>query len=134
MKRSRHISLLVLGTAAVLAGCSDNRADIQQHRYANQQDCTRDWGDQSVCSPRAGGGYMGPRYFWNHGGGAPVAVMPDGSERVMRNGALGRGLPSVAQSNATVAKGARVGGGSSVGTASVSRGGFGASAHGSSGG
>lgn len=125
MKRSRQICLLVLGTAALAAGCSDNRADLMQNRYASSQDCVQDWGDEQVCasaspSTGSGGGYVGPRYYWNHSGAVPIAVMPDGTERAMRNSFMARGVPSVAKSTATVAQGVRV--------ASVSRGGFGSSA------
>ena len=131
MKRSSSICLLVLGTAVALSGCTDNtRPELKQHRYASQADCATDWGDQQSCTRNsgAGGGYLGPRYFWNHSAGMPVAVMPDGSERTMSNGALAKGKASLAQGTSSVGKAtSRAGGGSSIGSANVSRGGFGSS-------
>jgi hypothetical protein len=129
MKRSRSIGLLVLGTAALLTGCSDVSSDddVRQQSYASKADCERDWNDskqpqqQSLCSPSGhGGGYLGPRYYWSHGGGSPVAVMPDGSHRAMTNTAFAR-------SPAAMAARSSGSGGHSFG--SVSRGGFGGMGH-----
>lgn len=126
MKRSRSIGLLVLGTAALMAGCGERQPEsLLQNQYASKADCERDWGDPQVCtsSTTTSGGYVGPRYYWNRSGGAPVAVMPDGSERSMAHSALARGTPSTAKSTSTSSR-----------SSSVSRGGFGSTAHASSGG
>jgi hypothetical protein len=126
MKRSRSIGLLVLGTAALLAGCGGQRPDdLLQNQYASKEDCEKDWGEPQVCtsSTHTSGGYVGPRYYWNRSGGTPMAVMADGSERAMMHSALARGTPSAAKSTVTSSR-----------SGSVSRGGFGSSAHASSGG
>lgn len=141
MKRSREICLLVLGTSMLAAACSDDRRDILQGQYASREDCRRDWGDDEVCPAQgnrsgpgysdsgggshggSGGVYVGPRYYWSHSGGTPIALMPDGSERVMANAPLARGQTSFARGNSIVSRGA------SVAHGSVSRGGFGSTAH-----
>jgi hypothetical protein len=115
------------------AACSDDRRDILQGQYASREDCRRDWGDDDVCPAQdkrsgTGGGshggvYAGPRYYWSHSGGTPIALMPDGSERVMANAPLARGQTSFARGNSIVSRGA------SVAHGSVSRGGFGSIAH-----
>ena len=69
-RRSAHITLVLLGAAA-LAGCGDDndRRDL----YASKQDCVQDWGDETKCEqappgttssrPHSGGGYFwGPAY------------------------------------------------------------------------
>jgi len=129
MKRSRKIDLLVLGTAVLMTGCSGSASDseIQQKRYASQADCERDWGrttdSQTACS-KSGSGYLGPRYYWNHGSGRPVALMPDGSHRPMSAEALSRS--SLANSHPSSHASSRSSG--------VSRGGFGGFGRGSAGG
>lgn len=126
MKRSRAIGLVVLGTAGLLAGCNgteERTQQLTQNHYASQQDCERDWQDPEVCqrTTSGGGGYVGPRYYWSHSGGTPIAIMPDGSERPMTRSALAMGKPSVAKSSV-----------SSTRSVSISRGGFGGTAHASS--
>lgn len=125
MKRSRKISLLVLGTAVLLTGCSSRKPDIMQQQYSSKEDCEKDWNETEVCtrSGTGGGGYVGPRYYWNRSSSTPVALMPDGTERMMTHSALARGSTSVAHSTSVV--------GHSTG---ISRGGFGSGGHSSSGG
>ncbi len=126
MKRSRKICLLVLGTTALLAGCADEKRDLTQGQYASQADCEKDWGEPQVCTPHSGGvGYVGPRYYWNHAGGNPVAVMPDGSERAMTHSSIHPSGSSLARSSSIVSRGVSV----SRGGFGVSRGGFGSTAH-----
>ncbi|MEX3983789.1 hypothetical protein AB4Y45_32925 [Paraburkholderia sp. EG287A] len=130
MKRSQKVSLMVLGATALLAGCSpDYGQDVKQDRYASLADCNRDWGDPTVCSSAGvgNGGYVGPRYYWSHGGGYPVAIMPDGTERSMSNTYVARGTPSLSEGTVTVGTHASVGG-----EGGVAHGGFGGSAHGES--
>lgn len=129
MKRSRKIDLLVLGTAALMAGCSGatSDSDIQQKHYASQADCERDWGrtadSKSACS-KSGSGFLGPRYYWNHASGRPVALMPDGTHRPMSAEALSRSTLA----NSKPASHA------SSHSSGVSRGGFGGFGRGSAGG
>lgn len=129
MKRSRKIGLLVLGTAVLMTGCSnadsDMDNDIRQQRYASKADCERDWEKERFkdgCTS-SGGGYLGPRYYWNHSAGVPVAMMQDGTHRQMSPTAASRSsFVSSYKSSA------------SSRTASVSRGGFGGFGRGSAGG
>lgn len=124
---------MVLGTAALLTGCSpDNQADVKQDQYASQEDCSRDWGDSTVCqnAPVGTVGYVGPRYYWSHSGGYPIAILADGSERPMTQTYQARGVSSLARGTVTVATGVSVGGEGHGGGEGVSHGGFGGSAHG----
>lgn len=128
LKRSNCVPLVLLGTIATLSACDgqQNAQQLQQEFYTTIEDCQQDWGaDPKNCtsassgsaSGHAGGGYYGPRYYWDRSIGHPVAVSPSGETRVVRNSFVSRGAPSVAKSRSTI---------------SVSRGGFGGSAHASS--
>ena len=104
-KSSRSITLVLVGVAA-LAGCSEDKRDM----YATREDCLADWGNKPAdCAPatpgRSGGVYYGPSYR------VPWW-------RGWHGGSSGSTSHSV----------------SSVPSHSVARGGFGASAHASSGG
>lgn len=109
-KRSAHITLVLLGAAA-LAACDDQNG--RRDLYASKQDCVQDWGEQTKCEPapdsanttgrsHSGGGYFwGPMYYGNSlrpGGASSSALSPARS------------------------------GSRAIGTSSVSRGGFGSSA------
>lgn len=95
MKRSQQVSLVVLGTmgVALFHGCDDGpKQEVMEPRYASAEDCQRDWGeDPRNCtrsgggSGSGGGGYVGPRYYWDRSQGTPVAVEPDGRQRVLTN-------------------------------------------------
>lgn len=90
-RRSAHVSLLLLGSAATLAGCSSGTpVDLRQQRYASREDCLRDWNSERDCQSAGTGGYgygagygayFGPRYYWDPSRRQPVVVEPDGSER-----------------------------------------------------
>ncbi len=84
MRRSAHVQLVLLGTAASLTGC-DTPISLQQQSYASQQECRRDWGDSSDCNSSHGGAYYGPRYYWDPERNRPVVVEGDGLERVAVN-------------------------------------------------
>jgi uncharacterized protein YgiB involved in biofilm formation len=111
-KRSLHVSLVVLGAAA-LAGCGEtDKRDV----YANRADCVQDWGEQTQCEPVRDGSYhssywYGPSYRSGYWGG-----------NAGRAGSTAVGTTARAGSHA-------------IATHSVSRGGFGAhaSAHSSGG-
>ncbi len=128
MKRSQRVRLVILGTlgATAVAGCSPEYP-LQQARYASLEDCRRDWGyDYRNCQNgdgSAGGGgryvYYGPRYYWDRERGYPVAVDADGSRRAVPYANVANGTPR----NAVGMK-----------SAGIVRGGFGGSAHASSGG
>lgn len=134
MKKSNRVPLLLIGTGALLVGyavTSDDKRDLQQNTYASREDCRKDWGDdERDCRPEGSGGsgggggggggrYVGPRYYWDHNTGYPYAVDADGSTRRLPNSYLTRGAPSTAQGITRV---------------SVSRGGFGSTGRGFSGG
>lgn len=121
MKRSAVIPLLMLGTMS-LTGCGDggDKVETKQNRYSSVEDCRRDWGNDSRdCTPRSGGGYVGPHYFWNHSTGTPMAVGSDGSTRALSNSYLTR--PGAVSSSI-----------GSTSQSSIARGGFGSSARASS--
>jgi len=104
-KSSRSITLVLVGVAA-LAGCSEDKRDM----YATRDDCLADWGNKPEdCVPatpaRTGGVYYGPSYR------VPWWRGWHGGSTGTRSHAL-----------------------SSVPSHGVSRGGFGSSAHASSGG
>lgn len=140
MKRSKAVPLLMLGTLGLIAGCGQSQ-DIQtrQNSYRSVEDCRKDWGnDEKDCTrgtARSGGGfvYMGPRYIWNHGGGVPMAVNPDGTQRALPNSYLNRPGSVSTATHATVSR-TSVGSGARSSGFSGSRGGFGGTAHGFSGG
>lgn len=113
-KSSRHVALVLLG-AATLVACSEDDATLRRDVYANKEDCVADWGDEVRCeqppvSPRGRGGYWyGPAYhFGQFGSGRDPAGTTTGARP----------------------------GSHAVATSHVSRGGFGGSgaAHGSGGG
>lgn len=131
MKRSRVVQLSLLGIGVgMLAGCSDNaEQQMMQHKYASKAECVKDW-NESDCTQHggayAGGGYYGPRYYWNHGGGFPVIVDSGGNH-------VAAGANNVTRSFSPNAKGGSFVGKTSV--ASGGRGGFGGmGGHGSVGG
>ncbi len=89
-KRSKQVGLILLGTlgTATLAGCQDNTqswdtVDVYQKTYASVDDCVSDWGkswEEDCKKPANGGGYAGPRYYWNHAGGYPMAFSGNSTE------------------------------------------------------
>ena len=118
----------MLGTAIALSGCAkgyddlDERVsqEVRQNSYSSKQDCEKDWGEKEKqeCQPRKGGGYAGPRYFYNHGSSTPMIVGNDGSTRAAANSFVGR--PGyVSTSRATTSH-----------TTSIARGGFGGTGRG----
>ena len=111
-RSSTSVTLVLIGASA-LAGCGQQSADtLRRDVYASQADCAQDWGaDPSKCEPvrqtgRSGSSYThyyGPGY--SHGSyGSTTSTHPDGTQTAARPGSR------------------------AVGTAHVSRGGFGSSA------
>ena len=140
MKRSRAVSLVVLGTIG-LAGCGpsefDKTVDVKQHSYQSKEDCQKDWGnDERECKleHRPGGGffYMGPHYFYNHAGGYPMAVNPDGTTRQLSNSSRMGSAPDVPPTNVAGTTSSKIT--RSGGATSAARGGFGSSSAASAGG
>lgn len=124
MKKSNKVPLLMIGTVSVLGGCgfySNKPVEVSQNVYANQSDCRSDWGydDRDCRYTGQGGGYLGPRYYWDHSTGRPYAIDPDGQTRALPQSTVSRAAPSKA---------------TNVIRSSVSRGGFGSFARGFSGG
>lgn len=148
MKKSRAVPLILLGTLTLLSGCGgesepEKKAEVKQHIYTSREDCLNDWGrDERDCRPAGTGShvYLGPRYYWHHGGGYPVAVDHDGSTRrlsgsfLSRPGATSRATGITTSTAHIGGGGARAGGSHGGGGGHVSRGGFGGTAHGFSGG
>lgn len=90
-KRSKQVGLILLGTlgASTLTGCQDSQAnswdnvDVFQKTYTSVSDCVEDWGkswEEDCKKPASSGGYAGPRYYWNHAGGYPMAFSGNSTE------------------------------------------------------
>ena len=113
-KSSSHISLVLIGAAALgvtLAGCSkqEPKQEMRRDVYASKQDCLADWGQTPQdCEPA--------------------------HDRPTGNGAnthyYGRSYPYYGGSSGTSSPSRS---GKTIGSSSVSRGGFGSSGHSSSG-
>ena len=123
MKRSKFVPLILIGCSAALVGCGGGQdAAVTQRNYNSLQDCKRDW-DEKDCSTtnvygHSGGGYYGPRYYWDRDVQQPMAVNNDGSRTPIANSRMASEF---------------VGGGRATTTGYVRTGGFGATAHGISG-
>ena len=132
-RRSACVPLLLAGT--LLAGCDQAQVPLRD-LYARDSDCKLDWGDNGRCeetSTASGGqGWYGPVYNY----GARGTGGRDNRFGVIdtRNGNIeyGRGNMLVQNWNARAAAAQR--GTVSTDSSGTSRGGFGASARGSSGG
>lgn len=135
MKKSKAVPLLLLGSTALLGGCTSDYDDQQQQvqetrqdAYATMEECDRDW-DDDECE-RSGSVYLGPRYFYSHGSGIPYLIDRKGRTRAMpshygaynshRTGASG--APAVSPGRTTIVTRNAA---SSYGRPSISRGGFG---------
>ena len=142
-KRSCKIHLVLLGTAAALGGCApqaDGPVDVRRNTYSSQADCQADWGrDPRDCtattsaSTGAVRSYAGPRFYWDRAAGVPRSY--DTPERTysaapFQGSGAEAGLSSRATGQTTVSAPAPAG----RSLSSVSRGGFGSSAHSSAGG
>ncbi|MEW6665180.1 MAG: hypothetical protein AB1512_08170 [Thermodesulfobacteriota bacterium] len=125
MKRSKKITLTLIASIS-LAACGGESQPTKREVYANKQDCIDDWGNEKDCEEVVRQGtsyYHGPHYFYS--GGRPYYI-PSGSQDpkpVSAAAAFSKVPEGRLSSTAT----------RSVHTASVVRGGFGASAsfHGS---
>ncbi|CAN5332959.1 hypothetical protein BH09PSE6_BH09PSE6_17770 [soil metagenome] len=105
-RAARQISLVLIGTSAIVACSRQSEAPAVQDRYASLEDCAADWGRPEECQARPDqasgtghGFFYGP---WYYAGNRP--------------GFSNRAVGSVPASS-----GAR--------SASVSRGGFGSTGH-----
>lgn len=116
-KRSARITLVLVGAAA-LAACGDSdpeRRDV----YASKQDCVQDWGQETKCEPAPASAtnstsrpHSGHGYFWG--------PLYRGSSAGYRAGSSGTSGASAIGGAGTSSR--------AIGSASVSRGGFGSSA------
>jgi hypothetical protein len=137
MKKSKTIPLVMLGIgAAAASGCTPDynntsyveQRQVVQNNYKNRDDCRREWGNDDNYCRSSNGVYMGPRYFYNHAGGTPMVYDSNGNSRALTNGTLSKaGAKSVSSSRYTSTM-------SFSRPAGVSRGGFGGTARGFSGG
>lgn len=111
--------MFLLGTATLsLTACGDSFDEqaFEANRYATKQECQQEWGnDERACQSRSGGGFYGPRYFYNHATGSAYAAYPDGTRTPVPTSALSAGR-NISSGTAAFA------------SSSVSRGGFGARA------
>lgn len=115
-KSSSHITLVLIGAAAVsagLSGCSkENPSEMRRDVYASKEDCLADWGQTPAdCEPayeRRTGNAATTHYY-----GRPYSYSGAGSS--------GGATMSPSRSGKT------------IGSSTVSRGGFGGSGHSASG-
>lgn len=129
-KRSATITLVLAGSAS-LGGCGSPVE--QRDAYSSVQSCVKDWGDASLCEPVRDGRYStsymyGPPYYatsgWSFFGRNRTVSSPNAMDATrLQTG-------SVASSSLS-ARATRMGV-SGGGSSSISRGGFGSSAHASS--
>ena len=131
-KRSAAITLVLAGSAG-LSGCGSPVE--QRDTYASRMACLNDWPDSSLCEPVRDGRYAssyhyGPPYYsssgWNWFGRDRIVASPNAMEASR--------MPTGSVASSPLSMRARVLGVSGGGSAGISRGGFGASAHASSGG
>ena len=121
-RRTRHIALVLIGTAA-LPACGPGGEHVVHDRYASLADCSADWGRPEVCDQEQEGrsltgGYGGPGIFYRGPsypqGDRPVAQF-EARQQAFRLGALDATSPSF--------------GNHAIEQSVPSRGGFGSSAH-----
>ena len=119
-RRSSSSVTLVLIGASALAACGQQSSEtLRRDMYASQADCLQDWGTTSQCEPVRSGGSGSSGSSYTHYYGPAYSHGSYGSTNTLHNeGATSQARP----------------GSHAVGTAHVSRGGFGSSAssHGSS--
>ncbi len=129
-KRSAAITLVLAG-GATLGGCGSPVE--QRDAYASLNDCVKDWSDTSLCEPVKDGRYSssylyGPPYYsssgWSFFGRNRTVSSPNAMEAT-------RLQPGSVASSSFSARATRMGI-SGGGSSSISRGGFGSSAHASS--
>ena len=137
MKKSKAVPLLLLGSTALLTGCTRDDTDQQlqqqveetrQDAYSTMEECDRDW-DDDECE-RSGGVYVGPRYFYSHGSRTPYVIDRKGRARAMpshygaynSHRANAYGAPAISPGRSTIVTRNAA---SSYGSPSISRGGFG---------
>ena len=130
-KRSAAITLVLAG-GATLGGCGSPVE--QRDAYASLQDCTKDWGDTSLCEPVKDGRYSssyhyGPPYYasngWSFFGRNRTVSSPNAMDATR--------LPSGSVASSSYSARATRMGISGGGSSGISRGGFGSSGHASSG-
>jgi len=127
MKKSTAVPLFLLGSTALLAGCTPDRQPPETRRdvYAAAEACDRDWVDD-VCERSSSGAYLGPRYFYSHDTHTPYVVDSNGRTRPMPShygaynnyGAGAAATPPTSPGRTTIAT-------ASHGSSHISRGGFG---------
>ena len=131
-KRSAAITLVLAGSAG-LGGCGSPVE--QRDAYVSRTACLNDWPDSSLCEPVRDGRYAssyhyGPPYYsssgWNWFGRDRIVASPNAMEASR--------MPTGSVASSPLAMRARALGVSGGGSAGISRGGFGGSAHASSGG
>ena len=129
MKKSKAVPLLLLGSTALLAGCTRNPADqqrvqeVRQDAYSTVEACDRDWVDDACV--RRGGVYLGPRYFYSHENRTPYVIDSQGRTRAMPGhygayngyGSGAAAAPAKSPERTTIVTAQR--------SSSISRGGFG---------
>lgn len=125
MKKSQAVPLFLLGSTALLAGCTPDRQpqEMRQDAYSTIESCDRDWVDDA-CVRSSSGGYLGPRYFYSHDNLTPYVIDRNGRTRPMprhygayNNYSAGAsGAPATASGRTTIVSRGGFGGGRSSGS------------------
>lgn len=137
-KRSLSVPLIILGSLSLSSCGGQPSNDIQQQVYHSRAECEQDWNDGQSCTDNPNGeppsdhnphyfygsNWYGPRYYWDHDLQRPVQLRQDGSTRVINHSRIHAGS-GYSGNSSTVGK-------TSLG--GNSRGGFGSTARGYSGG
>ena len=103
-KSSGHVTLVLIGAAALTAGLSGcSKEDVRRDVYASKADCLADWGNTPTdCEPaydRPTGNagtthYYGRPYSYSGGSSASRSGRTIGSSNVSRGGFGGSGVSS----------------------------------------
>ncbi len=103
-KSSGHVTLVLIGAAALTAGLSGcSKEDVRRDVYASKADCLADWGNTPTdCEPaydRPTGNaatthYYGRPYSYSGGSSASRSGRTIGSSSVSRGGFGGSGVSS----------------------------------------
>jgi uncharacterized protein YgiB involved in biofilm formation len=114
-RSSKHISLVLIGSASLLGGCSPAPHDeVLRDHYGSVEDCAADWGRPENCEPAyasSGSGayiFRGPPYYGTFRGRAQAEARQNA------------GVSSLAPSDRSISR--------VTAPAGTARGGFGSSA------
>lgn len=121
MRRSKQITLSILASVVLTAGCAQEPAELSLSReqYKSKEDCINDWNSEKDCEETRDQnrqGWYGPRYFY-YGGYPYIYRGPDTDPTPVGNAArFSQVAPGQRSALST---------GSTTSTGHLTRGGFG---------